>query len=66
MPRYRCLNCPGRPTFLSIEALERHWETTHTVPMEHTVGEIAPIHPLVASLLGDKVNQTIKLYEEVA
>jgi hypothetical protein len=33
--------------------------------MEHTVGELGPINPLLASLLGDKVNQTIKLYEEV-
>jgi hypothetical protein len=33
--------------------------------MEHTVGELTPVHPLIASLLGDKINTTIKLYEVV-
>ena len=65
MTKFRCKNCPSRPVFTSLEQLENHWKLTHTVPMEHTARELGPVHPLVEALLGDKLNQTIKLYEEI-
>ncbi len=65
MTRYRCVNCPGKPTFLDLDSLKDHFKLTHVVPMEHTVAELGPIHPLLVGLLGDKANATIKLYEVV-
>ncbi len=65
MPKYRCTNCPSRPTFLDLDSLKDHWKNVHVVPMEHTVAELGPVNPLLASLLGDKINQVVKLYEVI-
>jgi hypothetical protein len=63
--KYRCVNCPSRPVFLDFDSLKEHFRNTHTVPLEHTVAELTTIHPLVAALLGDKINTPIKLYEVI-
>ncbi len=67
MTKYRCLNCPTRPVFTDLDSLKEHWSKTHTVPMEHTAAELlgGSIHPLIAGLLGDKINTTIKLTEAI-
>jgi hypothetical protein len=43
---YVCDNCPGKPSFSSLDALEKHWANTHNVPMIITEtdpwGERAP------------------------
>jgi len=53
MPTYRCLNCPERPQFETIEALQQHWGATHTVPMVETI-----LDPW-----GERPPKTIKRYE---
>jgi hypothetical protein len=55
MTKYRCNNCPLKPTFLTIDALNKHWDATHTVSMEETVHDP----------WNERPDRVIKHYEEI-
>jgi hypothetical protein len=45
---YYCDNCPTHPQFLSKDALVKHWEATHTVPMIETIASVMVVGQPVA------------------
>ncbi len=51
----RCLNCPDKPQFATLDALQKHWDATHTVSMVETVTDP----------WGERPPRTIRHYEEV-
>jgi hypothetical protein len=52
----RCLNCPDKPEFNDMNALQQHWEKTHTVPMVETI----------ADPWGERPPKRRQHYEEIA
>jgi hypothetical protein len=56
-----CLNCPDKPTFLTHEAFEVHWTSTHTVSPIATI----ELPPTLKVFFPEVAAKTVELHKEI-